>query len=362
MRCRQEGKIVRNWNMSNPVVLITGALSGIGRAAAVAFAKKGAKVVIAGRRDEAGKALVTELRSFGSEAEFINVDVRKEDDVRALVDKTIARFGRLDVAVNNAGTEGQVGPITDQTAESYAATFDTTVPGVVLSMKHEVRVMQGQGSGSIINISSTYGHEGAAGASIYDWGGALAMDWARRHPDAMRGIVYFETLVRSRTWDEMDQSARNLFERLRSPEGEELVLKDNVFVEKLFPARILRSLSEAEMAIYRRPYLRPGEDRRPTLQFPREIPVDSAPEHTAQIVKAYGDWMVMNDIPKLLITGDPGAVLTGSLLEYCRTWRNQEELTVRGRHFLQEDSPDEIGGAIARWLVRLPLSRSTDEI
>jgi haloalkane dehalogenase len=179
------------------------------------------------------------------------------------------------------------------------------------------------------------------------------MDWARRHPDAMRGIVYFETLVRSRTWDEMDQSAHNLFERLRSPEGEELVLKDNVFVEKLFPARILRSLSEAEMAIYRRPHLRPGEDRRPTLQFPREIPVDSAPEHTAQIVKAYGDWMVMNDIPKLLITGDPGAVLTGSLLEYCRTWRNQEELTVRGRHFLREDSPDEIGEAIARWLVRL---------
>ena len=153
--------------MSSQVVLITGGLTGIGRAAAVAFAKKGAKVVVAGRRDEAGKALAKELRSFGSEAEFINADVRKEDDVRALVDKTVARFGRLDVAVNNAGTEGQVGPITDQTAESYAATFDTNVLGVILSMKHEVRVMQGQGSGSIINISSTYGHEGAAGASVY---------------------------------------------------------------------------------------------------------------------------------------------------------------------------------------------------
>jgi NAD(P)-dependent dehydrogenase (short-subunit alcohol dehydrogenase family) len=160
-------RLNKEWIMSTPVVLITGGLTGIGRAAAIAFARRGAKVVVAGRRDEAGNALVQELRSFGSEAEFINADVRREDDVRALVDKTVARFGRVDVAVNNAGTEGQVGPITDQTAESYAATFDTNVLGVILSMKHEVRVMQGQSSGSIINISSTYGHEGAAGASIY---------------------------------------------------------------------------------------------------------------------------------------------------------------------------------------------------
>src|SRR5246127_3702542 len=153
--------------MDNPVVVITGALTGIGRAAAVAFAKKGANVVVAGRHDEAGEALVEELRSFGSEAEFVNADVRNEDDVRALVDKTVARFGHLNVAVNNAGTQGQVGPITDQTAETYAATFDTNVLGVILSMKHEVRVMKGQRSGSIINISSTYGHEGAAGASLY---------------------------------------------------------------------------------------------------------------------------------------------------------------------------------------------------
>src|ERR1700724_3991016 len=153
--------------MNKPVVLITGGLTGIGRAAAIAFAKKGAKVVVAGRRDDAGKALVKELRSLGSEAEFINADVRKDEDVRALVDKTVARFCRIDVAVNNAGTAGQVGPITDQTAESYAATFDTNVLGVILSMKHEVRAMQGQGRGSIINISSTYGHEGAAGASVY---------------------------------------------------------------------------------------------------------------------------------------------------------------------------------------------------
>ena len=153
--------------MGKPVVLITGGLSGIGRAAAVAFAKKGAKVVVSGRRDDAGEALATELRGIGAEGEFINADVRKEDDVRALVDKTVARFGRLDVAVNNAGTEGRPGPITNQTAESYAATFDTNVLGVILSIKHEARAMQGQRSGVIINISSTYGHEGAAGASIY---------------------------------------------------------------------------------------------------------------------------------------------------------------------------------------------------
>jgi NAD(P)-dependent dehydrogenase (short-subunit alcohol dehydrogenase family) len=153
--------------MSSQVVLITGGITGIGRATAIAFAKKGSKVVVAGRREEAGKALVKELRAFGSEAEFINADVRKEDDVRAMVDKTIARFGRLDVAVNNAATEGQVGPITDQTAETYAATFDTNVLGVILCMKHEVRVMKAQRSGSIVNISSTYGHEGAAGGSVY---------------------------------------------------------------------------------------------------------------------------------------------------------------------------------------------------
>jgi NAD(P)-dependent dehydrogenase (short-subunit alcohol dehydrogenase family) len=153
--------------MSTQVVLITGALTGIGRATAVAFAKRGAKVVVAGRRDEAGKALVEELRSFGSEAEFLYADVRKDDDVRALVEKTVARFGRVDAAVNAAGTEGQPGPVTEQTAESYAATFDTNVLGTLLSMKHELRVMQAQGSGSIINISSTYGHEGGAGASVY---------------------------------------------------------------------------------------------------------------------------------------------------------------------------------------------------
>jgi NAD(P)-dependent dehydrogenase (short-subunit alcohol dehydrogenase family) len=153
--------------MDKPVILITGALTGIGRASAIAFAKKGASVVVAGRHEEAGKELAEQLRALGSEAEFINTDVRREDEVRDLVDQTVARFGRLDIAVNNAGTEGQPSPITDQTADTYAATFDTNVLGVVLSMKHQVRAMQKQGGGSIVNISSTYGHEGAAGAAVY---------------------------------------------------------------------------------------------------------------------------------------------------------------------------------------------------
>src|SRR5213593_1324031 len=153
--------------MSSPVVLITGALTGIGRAAAIIFAQEGAHIVVSGRRDKQGRELVAELQGLGAEAIFVRTDVRKDEDVRNLVDQTVKRFGRLDVAVNNAGTEGAPGPVTDQTADTYAATFDTNVLGTLLSMKHELRVMQAQGSGSIVNISSTYGHEGGAGASVY---------------------------------------------------------------------------------------------------------------------------------------------------------------------------------------------------
>jgi NAD(P)-dependent dehydrogenase (short-subunit alcohol dehydrogenase family) len=152
--------------MNEPVVLITGALAGIGRATALAFARDHARIVVSGRRDDAGQALVAELRARGAEAEFIRSDVRSDDDLRNLVDQTIARFGRLDVAVNNAGREG-TGPITEQTAQSYADIFDTNVLGVLLSLKHELRVMQPQGSGSIINLSSTVGHRGAPGAAVY---------------------------------------------------------------------------------------------------------------------------------------------------------------------------------------------------
>ena len=153
--------------MDTPVVLITGALTGIGRATALAFAQEGARIVVSGRRDEVGQKLVAELRGLGAEAEYWRSDVRHDQDVRELVDKTVARFGRLEIAVNNAGTEGKPGPVTEQTAESYAATFDTNVLGTLLSMKHELRVMQPQGHGSIVNVSSTYGRFGAPGASVY---------------------------------------------------------------------------------------------------------------------------------------------------------------------------------------------------
>src|SRR2546425_9639650 len=153
--------------MKNKVILITGALTGIGRATALAFAREAAHVVVCGRHDDAGNALVTELRAVGVEAEYIRADVRHEEDVRSLVDRTVKRFGRLDVAVNTAGTEGKPGPVTEQSAESYATTFDTNVLGTLLGLKHELRVMLAQGSGSIINVSSTFGHTGGAGASVY---------------------------------------------------------------------------------------------------------------------------------------------------------------------------------------------------
>src|SRR6266702_136106 len=158
---------MRRADMNTRVVLITGALTGIGRATALAFAQEGSRIVISGRREEEGEKLVAELRELGAEAEFKRSDVRQEEDLRSLVDKTVAHFGRLDAAVNCAGTEGKLGPVTEQTAETYAATFDTNVLGTLLSLKHELRVMQAQGSGSIINISSTYGRAGAAGASVY---------------------------------------------------------------------------------------------------------------------------------------------------------------------------------------------------
>jgi NAD(P)-dependent dehydrogenase (short-subunit alcohol dehydrogenase family) len=163
----EENCKLKELSMNSQVVLITGALTGIGRATALEAARQGHRLVVSGRNEETGQALATELRALGAEAEFVRADVRHEEDVRALLDAAVARFGRIDLAVNNAGTEGQPGPISAQTAETYAATFDTNVLGLLLSMKHEARVMQAQGGGSIVNISSTYGHRGAANASLY---------------------------------------------------------------------------------------------------------------------------------------------------------------------------------------------------
>jgi haloalkane dehalogenase len=187
----------------------------------------------------------------------------------------------------------------------------------------------------------------------HDWGGALSMDWACRHPSAARGIVYFETQVRPRDWDEFNPAARSFFEQLRSPEGEEMVLQQNVFIENLLPRWIIRPLSDEELAIYRRPFLKPGEDRRPTLTFPREILIGGEPKHMRKIVQDYAHWMATSDIPKLFINGDPGAIIFGNVRDYCRSWKNQKEVTVRGRHFLQEDSPREVGQAIVSWLASI---------
>ncbi|NKB54990.1 MAG: haloalkane dehalogenase [Alphaproteobacteria bacterium] len=194
---------------------------------------------------------------------------------------------------------------------------------------------------------------------IHDWGSALGFDWARRNPNAVRGIAYMEAVVRPMTWDEFSRDARPVFEGFRSPAGEAMVLDKNVFVERVLPGSVLRKMSEAEMAIYRRPFAEPGEGRRPTLTWPREIPLGGEPADVVAIVQDYADWMAGNDIPKLFVNAEPAAILIGGQREFCRGWKNQREVTVPGVHFVQEDSPDEIGAAIAEWYRTLIL-RSGD--
>lgn len=188
---------------------------------------------------------------------------------------------------------------------------------------------------------------------VHDWGSALGFDWARKHADSVLGIAYMEAIVRPLSWDEWPLEARSIFEGFRSPAGEEMVLVKNMFVERVLPASVLRSLSTEEMSDYRRPFLEPGEDRRPTLTWPRQIPIDGEPADVHDIVTEYSQWLIECDIPKLFVNAEPGAILTGSQREFCRGFRNQEEATVRGSHFLQEDSPHEIGEAIAGWRRRI---------
>jgi haloalkane dehalogenase len=189
---------------------------------------------------------------------------------------------------------------------------------------------------------------------VHDWGSALGFHWARRHPERVRGIAYMEALVRPVTWEEWPEVARQVFQAMRSPAGEEMVLTKNVFVERILPRSVLRGLGEVEMAVYRRPYLEPGESRRPTLTWPRQIPIEGEPADVVAIADAYSRWLATSDVPKLFVNADPGVILTGPQREFCRRWPNQREITVRGSHFVQEDSPHEIGRALAEFVARLP--------
>jgi haloalkane dehalogenase len=187
---------------------------------------------------------------------------------------------------------------------------------------------------------------------VHDWGSALGFYWAYRHPERVRGIAYMEAVVRPLTWEEWRDESRQIFQDLRSEAGEEMVLEKNLFIEGILPSAVLRDLTEEEMNVYRRPYLEPGESRRPTLTWPRELPINGEPEDVVSIVDDYSKWLAQSDVPKLFVNAEPGATLTGSQREFCRTWPNQEKVTVRGAHFVQEDSPHEIGEAVATFVRR----------
>jgi haloalkane dehalogenase len=189
---------------------------------------------------------------------------------------------------------------------------------------------------------------------VHDWGSALGFDWARRHPDAVAGIAYMEGIVCPLTWADWPDNARNIFQAFRSPAGEEVVLDKNVFVERVLPASVLKPLAEDVMAEYRRPFAEPGEGRRPTLTWPRQIPVEGEPADVVAVVEAYGQWLAGDDSPpKLFVNAEPGFMLNGRARDFCRTWPNQAEVTVAGAHFVQEDSAAEIGAAVAEWISKL---------
>jgi haloalkane dehalogenase len=188
---------------------------------------------------------------------------------------------------------------------------------------------------------------------LHDWGSALGFDWANRHRAAVSGIAYMEAIVRPLTWSEWPRASRRMFEAFRSPQGEDMVLERNLFVERVLPASVMRALTDEEMAVYRRPYLERGEARRPTLSWPREIPLDGEPADVVEIVKSYATWMAANTIPKLFLNTEPGAILVGAQREFCRSWAEQAEVTVRGIHFVQEDSPREIAAALANWIAAM---------
>jgi haloalkane dehalogenase len=188
---------------------------------------------------------------------------------------------------------------------------------------------------------------------VHDWGSALGFEWAQRHRERVAGIVYMEALVTPLAWTDWPENARRAFQGFRSPGGEEMILHNNMFVERILPGSVMRKLSEAEMAEYRRPFANPGEDRRPTLSWPRQIPIEGSPADVVKVVAEYSSWLANSDVPKLFVNAEPGAILVGRQREFCRTWPKQSEITVPGLHFLQEDSPDQIGAALADFVRRV---------
>jgi haloalkane dehalogenase len=184
---------------------------------------------------------------------------------------------------------------------------------------------------------------------LHDWGSALGFDWANRHREAVKGIAYMEAIVAPLTWDDWPENGRALFQAFRSPAGDELLLEQNVFVERVLPGSVLRGLTDEEMTHYRCPFAEPGEGRRPTLTWPHQLPIEGEPADVVADVAAYGAWLAGSDVPKLFIDAEPGAILVGRQRELCRAWPNQREVSVAGSHFVQEDSPDEIGAALAEW-------------
>jgi haloalkane dehalogenase len=188
---------------------------------------------------------------------------------------------------------------------------------------------------------------------LHDWGSAIGFDWARRHANALKGICYMEAIVCPMDWSQWPAAATPVFKGFRSAAGEDMALTKNVFVERVLPGSILRKLTDEEMAVYRRPFAQPGEGRRPTLTWPRQIPLDGEPAEVVAVVRSYADWLAKSPVPKLFINAEPGAILIGAQREFCRGWPNQREVTVKGNHFLQEDSPDEIAAAISSWRASL---------
>ena len=184
---------------------------------------------------------------------------------------------------------------------------------------------------------------------IHDWGSALGFNWAQENPNKVKGICYMEGIVTPLMWEDWHQDAKGIFQGFRSEAGEEMILKKNLFIEAVLPGSIIRDLSEKEMDVYRRPFLDKIE-RRPTLDWPRQIPIDNEPEEVCKITEDYSSWMSVNEIPKLFINADPGAILIGEQREFCRKWKKQKEITVKGAHFIQEDSPHEIGDALSNWV------------